>query len=152
MKQNYSTSFIWCGDVGESYRDVPSLTLVDNFNRKRLTYFPGSHQPQVIISLTSGPKSYLILFLKQSSICSSMLVSDCLFLGRIRKENFLLTPSGDCMLELPIIQQSPHTPILQVSFLALEPGLWLLPPFFILPHQFHPKAIDPTLFPLKPLL
>lgn len=66
--------------------EVPSLTLVDSFNRIRLLYFSRSHQPQVIMSLTLGSKCQPVLLLEYSSLSSGMLVSDSLCTSRVRRQ------------------------------------------------------------------
>lgn len=123
-------------------RNVPSLSLAANFNRMThlfswISSATGNHltniSPQVLPSFVSETVFYLLRHVGEWLF---------LFLEELGRRTTWL-PTQDWMLKLPIIQQSPHTPIPQ----ALQPGLWLLPN-----HWFHSKVTDPTLFPLKPIL
>lgn len=131
-------------------RNVPSLSLAANF--KRMTHLFSWISSATGNHLTiSGPKSYPVLFLKQSSICSGMLVSDFLFLGRVRKENHLITHSG---LNAKAAYNTTVTTCSESTGLIFSLTTRTLgaAQSFILSHWFHSKVTDLTVFPLKPIL
>lgn len=152
MEQNHFTSFIWCEDLGESYREEmsPAYHWLP-ISRGWLIYFPGSHQPQVTISPYLAPSPTQFCFwnsLPSARACWWVTFS---FLEELGKRTTWL-PTQDWMLKLPIIKQSPHAPNPQVLIFSLTTRTLGAAQSFILSHWFHSKVTDLTVFPLKPIL
>lgn len=151
MEQNHFTSFIWCEDLGESYREEmsPAYHWLP-ISRGWLIYFPGSHQPQVTISPYLAPSPTQFCFwnsLPSARACWWVT----LFLGRVRKENHLITHSGlnaEAAYNKTVTTCSESTGLI----FSLTTRTLGAAQSFILSHWFHSKVTDLTVFPLKPIL